>query len=56
MDGNHKFHLDIFNSVMNWTSPNDDFSSPLKFDLSHPVCRRICPRFLIQLGRWLNPF
>lgn len=51
MDGNHRFHADILKAVSFWTG-----NSNLYFDEQHSACKRICPKFLIVIGRWLNPF
>ena len=56
MEGNHKFHLDLFNAIIKWTQNSGDEPPFPIFDLSHPSCKRICPHFLIRIGRWMNPF
>jgi prenylcysteine alpha-carboxyl methylesterase len=52
MDSDHRFHRDIFLAVQEWTdSPN------LAWPEDDPVItKRLCPHFLIRLGRFCNPF
>lgn len=52
MDADQSLHRDLFDDVKVWTdSPNVSWScrDPIITD-------RICPHFLIQAGRFLNPF
>lgn len=51
-DGDNRFHRDVYNLVKLWT----DGDSMGPFDESLPSCRRMCPRFLVAIGRFLNPF
>jgi prenylcysteine alpha-carboxyl methylesterase len=52
MDSDHRFHKDIFLVVQEWTdSPN------LVWPEDDPIItKRLCPHFLISLGRFCNPF
>jgi prenylcysteine alpha-carboxyl methylesterase len=49
-DADHRFHRDLYNLVQEWTGHEVDF------DVTHSACRRQCPRALIVLARWMNPF
>jgi prenylcysteine alpha-carboxyl methylesterase len=52
MDNDHRSHKDIFLAVQEWTDspnlvwPQDDFV----------ISKRLCPHFLIGVGRFCNPF
>lgn len=52
MDADHRLHKDLFDNVNKWTTspnltwPNDDAR----------VNDRLCPHFMIEISRYLNPF
>jgi len=52
MDADHRLHKDLFDNVNKWTnSPN------LTWPNDHPsVNGRLCPHFMVKLGRIMNPF
>jgi fermentation-respiration switch protein FrsA (DUF1100 family) len=51
MDADHRLHRDLFNDVKNWTDSQDLIwpNDPIMND-------RLCPHFMIQIGRYFNPF
>lgn len=49
-DADHRFHRDLYELVQEWTLHE------VAFDETHSACRRQCPRCLIVLARWVNPF
>jgi prenylcysteine alpha-carboxyl methylesterase len=52
MDADHRFHRDLFQAVKVWTN-----ASNLVWPENDPLIRRrLCPHFLVQLGRFWNPF
>jgi prenylcysteine alpha-carboxyl methylesterase len=52
MDADQSLHRDLFNDVKVWTDSPD-----LSWSTGNPIITdRICPHFLIQAGRFLNPF
>jgi len=53
MIAHHLFHKEIFDSVKDWTTTNFDGIWP-KDDPA--ICRGLCPRLLVKLGRFVNPF
>jgi len=60
MDADHRFHRDIFDSVVEWTqSANNDDRVVWPGEgqeATAPVMKKLCPHFLIQLGRCFMPF
>jgi len=54
MDGDQTYHQEIYDLVKKWTKINGDEMAP--FDQTIPECRRICPRCLVSMGRFFNPF
>lgn len=52
MDADQSLHRDLFDDVRGWTnSPN------LSWPHSNPIIlNRLCPHFLLQAGRFFNPF
>jgi len=61
MVADHRFHRDIFDSVLEWTpSSSRSLSSPSwpgeGADRPPPVMRKLCPHFLIKLGHFFMPF
>lgn len=51
MDADHRLHKDLFHDVNKWTtSPNLSWPNNSKID------SRLCPHFMVTLGRWANPF
>lgn len=59
MDADHRFHRDIFDSVVQWTdAPIDPLQWPDQENGNRPppVMRRLCPHALVQLGRFFMPF
>jgi len=60
-EGDQRFHREVYDLVKEWTMKNeedtDEEDAPLiPFDNDHPVCRPVCPRILIRMGRFFNPF
>eukprot|EP00586_Coscinodiscus_wailesii_P007626 CAMPEP_0172522920 /NCGR_PEP_ID=MMETSP1066-20121228/293384_1 /TAXON_ID=671091 /ORGANISM="Coscinodiscus wailesii, Strain CCMP2513" /LENGTH=232 /DNA_ID=CAMNT_0013305959 /DNA_START=539 /DNA_END=1240 /DNA_ORIENTATION=+ len=53
MDGDQRLHIDIYNLVKLWTSGETTMPD---FYSESVYCQRICPAFLIPLGRYCNPF
>ena len=51
MDADHRLHRDLFNDVKNWTD-----SSNLIWPDDPIMNDRLCPHFMIQIGRFFNPF
>jgi len=60
MDADHRFHRDIFDSVVEWTqSANNDVRVVWPGEGQEtipPVMKKLCPHFLIQLSRCFMPF
>lgn len=52
MDGDHRFHHDVYNLVKLWTNGK----SMGAFDEGLPVCERLCPQKVISIARFVNPF
>ncbi len=53
MDADHRFHKDLFNAVTEWTNSRSQF----KWPEDDPIIQnRLCPRLLIQAGRFCMPF
>lgn len=53
MDADHRFHKDLFDSIVEWT----DSSSRLCWPAQDPIIQhRLCPKWLIQFGRFCMPF
>jgi len=51
MDGDHRFHKDLFDDVNKWTSFQN-----LTWSNDPRVHDRLCPHFMVKLSRLLNPF
>lgn len=52
MDGDHRLHKDLFDDVNNWSTSPD-----LTWPVDDPrVHQKLCPHFLVQIARFLNPF
>jgi prenylcysteine alpha-carboxyl methylesterase len=52
MDADQSHHRDLFDDVKEWTA-----SSQLSWPENDPVIKdRLCPHFLVQAGRFFNPF
>lgn len=56
IDGNHRYHKDIFNQVMTWTKTENKIDHGIFFDDTAPIYDRYCAHFLVMLGRFVNPF
>ena len=53
MDADQTLHRDLFNDVLRFT----DDTTNLVWPESDPIIKdRLCPRFLIEAGRFFNPF
>jgi len=53
-EGDQRFHREVYDLVREWTAGCDD-DLPT-FDDDHPACKPVCPRILIRMGRFFNPF
>uniref|UniRef100_A0A7R9YZ73 BD-FAE-like domain-containing protein n=1 Tax=Pseudictyota dubia TaxID=2749911 RepID=A0A7R9YZ73_9STRA len=53
-EGDQRFHREVYDLVREWTTGCDD-DLPT-FDDDHPACKPVCPRILIRMGRFFNPF
>jgi len=52
MNANHRFHRDVFDTVKDWTSSKD-----LEWPKDDPViAKRLCPKFMVSIGKRCNPF
>uniref|UniRef100_A0A7S4ABY1 BD-FAE-like domain-containing protein n=1 Tax=Pseudo-nitzschia australis TaxID=44445 RepID=A0A7S4ABY1_9STRA len=51
MDADHRLHKDLFNNVNEWiTSPNLTWPNDARIN------DRLCPHFMIEISRMINPF
>jgi len=58
-EGDQRFHQEVYDLVREWTlkdGTNAEDTPLIPFDDDHPACRPVCPRILIRMGRFFNPF
>lgn len=51
--GDHTLHADIYDLIHRWS---ENKSNGASFDASGPDCARLAPQFLLNIGRFVNPF
>jgi dienelactone hydrolase len=54
MEGNQRYHRDLYDLIRKWTNDNDDELPP--FGESHPMLKPICPSVMVNWARACNPF
>jgi acetyl esterase/lipase len=65
MDADHRFHSNIFAAARDWIRADDDDDGSAHPDSKNihwpdeatsPVMKRLCPHFLVRMGRFCMPF